>query len=118
MSTGTEGSEQRNETGCRREGEEEEEEGRHKEEGLIISFLLPPPHLPSLPVTPHSFLPSFQPVAISDFLGNLRNNTAARAEDSDTHNIPASVTLNPTHKTSSENSPHFSFACESFWEMR
>lgn len=65
-----------------------------------------PPLSPSLPLTPHSFLShSFslplllsKPVAISDFLGNLRNNTSERAQDPDTHNKPASVTLNPTQK--------------------
>lgn len=74
----------------------------------------PPPLSPSLPLTPHSFLSlshSFslplllsKPVAISDFLGNLRNNTSERAQDADTHTKPASVTLNPTHKKSYENS--------------
>lgn len=76
----------------------------------------PPSLSPSLPLTRRSFLSrsflppcaSLQPVAISDFLGNLRNNTSERAQNSDTHNKPASVTLNPTHKKSSENSFLFS----------
>lgn len=65
-------------------------------------YLPPPPPLSlSLPLTPHSFsLPLLlsKPVAISDFLGNLSNNTSERDQDSDTHNKPPSVTLNPAHR--------------------
>lgn len=82
----------------------EGEVGVDKEAGLIISFLStysPPPSPFSLLASDPSLLPLSlsKPVAISDFLGNLRNNTSERAQDSDAHNKPASVTLNPTHKS-------------------
>lgn len=110
-----------------KEEQSSETRGRREEEGggrrvrrwawsSVSCLPCPPPSL--LACDPSLFPPSasLQPVAISDFLGNLRNNTPERAQDSDTHNKPASVTLNPTHKKSSENSPPLFFARESFWE--
>lgn len=94
MSGGTEESETKHRDWEQGEGERGGQGG-----GLDHQFPVPPdpsvpPRLLLLPPSP--FL---QPVAISDFLGNLRNNTSERAPDSDIHNKPASVSLNPTHKS-------------------